>query len=269
MNHIEAVILDWAGTVVDYGSVAPTTIFVEAFSQAFDFPITLAEARVPMGMGKWDHIRALGELDSVNSRWVDQFGQPMSHENVDLIYRTFMPLQQAKVVEHAAPIKGALTAIAWMQGKDIKIGSCSGYPKAVMDVLVPVAADLGYAPDCVVASDDLAAGSRPGPWMALENVNRLGIQSVAACVKVDDSVPGIEEGLNAGMWTVGIAITGNAVGMTEDEWQACSDEQREQLTQVAYDTLYEAGAHYVVDALADIVPVMQLINSRLARGERP
>ncbi len=36
MNRIHAVILDWAGTTVDFGSFAPTQIFVEAFRQAFD-----------------------------------------------------------------------------------------------------------------------------------------------------------------------------------------------------------------------------------------
>ena len=58
MNRINAVILDWAGTTVDFGSFAPTQIFVEAFRQAFAVEITLEEARVPMGLGKWQHIAA-------------------------------------------------------------------------------------------------------------------------------------------------------------------------------------------------------------------
>ena len=68
MNRITALILDWAGTTVDFGSFAPTQIFVEAFHQAFDVDITLAEARVPMGLGKWQHIEALGKLPSVDAR---------------------------------------------------------------------------------------------------------------------------------------------------------------------------------------------------------
>ncbi len=69
MNRISALILDWAGTTVDFGSFAPTQIFAEAFRQAFDIEITLEEARVPMGLGKWQHIEALGKLPSVDSRW--------------------------------------------------------------------------------------------------------------------------------------------------------------------------------------------------------
>ena len=64
-----------------------------------------------------------------------------------------------------------------------------------------LAAANGLAPDHVVAGDEMAAGGRPGPFMALANVLALGIGDVRACVKVDDTVPGIEEGRNAGMPT--------------------------------------------------------------------
>jgi len=269
MQKIEAVILDWAGTVVDYGSVAPTTIFVEAFKQAYNFDISLNEARGPMGMGKWDHIKTLGQQPELAARWRKQFGYDMTDDVVDEIYQTFMPLQKAKVAEHAKPIDGVLSTLNWLKQQDIKIGSCSGYPREVMEVLVPVAADYGYKPDCWVASDDIAAGSRPGPWMALQNVQELVINSVANCIKFDDSTPGITEGLNAGMWTVGIALTGNAVGLTEDEWLALTNEQQQLKRQQAYNELYQAGAHYVVDSLADAIPTVQLIMSARARNLRP
>jgi len=268
-NKIEALILDWAGTVVDHGSVAPTTIFVEAFKQAFNFDISLAEARAPMGMGKWDHIKTLGLLPDVNKRWQTQFGQCMQTADIDHIYETFMPLQKQKVAAHAAPISGVLPVITKLQQQGLKIGSCSGYPKQVMDILQIAAAEYGYKPDACVASDELAAGSRPGPWMALENVNRLAINKVAQCVKVDDSAPGIAEGLNAGMWTVGVALSGNAVGLTDQEWQNCSLAEQSLLKEKAYQELSTAGAHFVIDSLADIVPVLNEINARLVRGERP
>ena len=269
MKHIECVVLDWAGTVVDYGSVAPTSVFVEAFEQAFDFAISLDEARVPMGMGKWDHICALGQLPSVHERWLAKFGKAMEKADVDYIYQTFMPLQIAKVGNYSAPIPGALEAVNWMKAQGIKIGSCSGYPAAVMAVLVEAAAQQGYRPDAVVASDELEAGSRPGPWMALENLNRLGCSAVWRAVKIDDAAPGIAEGLNGGMWTIGIAKTGNAVGLTEAEWHALDSEKQQSLLRSAYGKLYSAGAHYVVDSLAEVPTVIQEISGRVARGERP
>ncbi|MDR0219769.1 MAG: phosphonoacetaldehyde hydrolase [Enterobacteriaceae bacterium] len=269
MNRIHAVILDWAGTTVDFGSFAPTQIFVEAFRQAFDVEITLAEARVPMGLGKWQHIEALGKLSAVDARWQAKFGRSMTAADIDAIYAAFMPLQIAKVVDFSAPIAGVIDTIAAFRANGIKIGSCSGYPRAVMEKLVPAAARHGYSPDHWVATDDLAAGGRPGPWMALQNVIALGIDAVSHCVKVDDSAPGIEEGINAGMWSVGLAVSGNEFGATWEEYQAMSAQDIATRRDSAASKLYAAGAHYVIDSLADLPKVIAVINSRLAKGERP
>ncbi len=133
MNRISALILDWAGTTVDFGSFAPTQIFVEAFRQAFDIEITLEEARVPMGLGKWQHIEALGKLPAVDSRWQAKFGRAMTAADIDAIYAAFMPLQIAKVVDFSAPIAGVVDTIAALRAKGLKIGSCSGYPRPVME----------------------------------------------------------------------------------------------------------------------------------------
>lgn len=268
-KSVEAVILDWAGTVVDFGSFAPTQIFVDAFAQAFNFKISLSEARGPMGMGKIDHIRALLNEPNIRTRWTAQFGHPPSEEEAQHIYRTFMPLQIAQVVHFAKPIEGALEAISTIRAQGIKIGSCSGYPKAVMDVLVPKAAEYGYQPDCVVASDEIAAGSRPGPWMALKNVIELGIMSVARCVKVDDAVTGIAEGLNAGMWTVELSVSGNEFGATFEQYQTMEQAEIENRKRIAENKLRTAGAHYIIDTLANLPAVIEDINQRIANNQKP
>ena len=180
-----------------------------------------------------------------------------------------MPLQIAKVVDFSAPIAGVVDTIAALRAEGIKIGSCSGYPRPVMEKLAPAAAAQGYAPDHWVATDDLAVGGRPGPWMALQNVIVLGIDSVAHCVKVDDSAPGITEGLNAGMWSVGLAVSGNEFGASWEEYQQMSAEEIAARREHAAGKLYAAGAHYVVDTLADLPGVIADINRRLAQGERP
>ncbi|WP_073579931.1 phosphonoacetaldehyde hydrolase, partial [Vibrio quintilis] len=193
-DTVQAVIFDWAGTLVDFGSFAPTHIFVEAFKRGFDFEITLEEARQPMGLGKWDHIQAIGRIPAVAARWQEKFGMPMQAIQVDLIYDLFMPMQIARVAGHAQPIPGAAELLRALKSTGIKTGSCSGYPREVMNALLPAAAAHGIQPDCVVATDDLHAGGRPGPYMALKNVIDLAVTDVAACVKVDDSLPGITEG---------------------------------------------------------------------------
>ncbi|WP_117232420.1 phosphonoacetaldehyde hydrolase [Vibrio maerlii] len=271
MNNspIQAVIFDWAGTIVDFGSFAPTSIFVEAFRQGFDFDISLAEAREPMGIAKWDHIQAVGRIPSVDKRWIEQFGNPMSSEDVDRIYAAFMPLQKAKVADHAAPILNAVEVVDNLKEKGVKVGSCSGYPREVMDVLIPVAADYGYKPDYVVASDDMPQGGRPAPFMALKNVIELGITDVNACVKVDDSAPGIEEGHNAGMWTVGLLLSGNEAGLTFEEFQSADAETLDAAREKAREKLIKSAPHYLIDTIADLPGVIADIEQRLKAGERP
>jgi phosphonoacetaldehyde hydrolase len=268
-KRLEAVIFDWAGTVVDFGSFAPTQIFVDAFKTAFDFDLSLEEARGPMGLGKWQHIEALGLDPNVGARWKAQFGRPMSQEDVKHIYDTFIPLQVERVGLHSQLIPGALATLQWLRQQSYKVGSTTGYPRQVMKQLVVMAKAQGYQPDCVVCADDLTAGARPGPWMALDCVQQLRIGSVSHCVKVDDTQPGIEEGCNAGMWTVGLLLSGSPAGMTLAEYQAASPEQLENVRQRVGQQLRASGAHYVIDTVADLPAVLHHIQDRLQRGERP
>ncbi len=268
-SAIQAIIFDWAGTIVDFGSFAPTTIFVEAFKLGFDFEITLDEARQPMGIGKWDHIQAVGRIPSVASRWQAQFGQAMTTEDIDKIYAAFMPLQIAKVTDHAEPILNAVEVVNNLKAKGIKIGSCSGYPRQVMDVLVPAAAQYGYYPDYIVATDDLPQGGRPAPFMALKNAIELGVTNVKCCIKVDDAVPGIEEGHNAGMWTVGLLLSGNEAGLTYQDYLHADQATLHSAREKARSKMLAAKPHYLIDTISDLPQVIVDIERRLALGEKP
>ncbi|WP_432239068.1 phosphonoacetaldehyde hydrolase [Herbaspirillum robiniae] len=265
---LQAVIFDWAGTLVDFGSLAPTQIFVDAF-KSFDIEITLEQARGPMGLSKWQHIRTLLDDAAIAGQWQRYTGRAPTDKDVDAIYARFMPMQIAKVGEYSQAIDGAATMLAWLRERGLKVGSCSGYPREVLDVLLPLAAREGIAPDHVVAGDELAAGGRPGPFMALANVLALKIGDVAGCIKVDDTVPGIEEGIRAGMWSVGVSLSGNEVGRTQSQLAALQPAEVTALKARAEERLFAAGAHYVIDSVADLPEVVAKIEARLAAGERP
>jgi phosphonoacetaldehyde hydrolase len=267
--QLEAVIFDWAGTMVDFGSFAPTQIFVDAFAQAYGFELSLEEARRPMGLGKWQHIEALGQDPEVSARWLAQRGSPMSQDDVRHIYETFIPLQVERVGAHSDLIPGALALVQALRRQGLKIGSTTGYPREVMEKLMVLAADKGYSPDCTVCADDLPAGARPGPWMALACVQALRIGSVAHCVKVDDTVPGIAEGVNAGMWTVGLTLSGSPAGWTLAEYQDATEEERQAVRHRVGHEFEAAGAHFVIDTVADLPGVLTSIETRLAKGLRP
>lgn len=266
-TRLQAAVLDWAGTVVDFGSFAPTQIFVEAFAE-FGVAVSLEEARGPMGMGKWDHIRTLCNLPAIAERYRAAFGRLPTDDDVTAIYERFMPLQIEKIGVHSALIPGALEAIAALRQRGLKIGSCSGYPKAVMDKVVELARGNGYITDHVVATDEVPNG-RPHPAQALANVIALGIEDVAACVKVDDTWPGILEGRRAGMWTVALTCSGNALGLTWDQFKALSPTELERARQRIGQLFEGARPHYLIDTIADLPKVIDAINARLARGEMP
>lgn len=268
LSPLQAVIFDWAGTLVDFGSLAPTQIFVEAFA-TFGITITLEQARGPMGLSKWDHIHQLLQEPAIAKQWHSTFGQMPSDADVDAIYARFMPMQIAKVGEFSAPIDGAQQVLQWLRTNALKVGSCSGYPREVLNQLLPQAAQAGIAPDHVVAGDELPAGGRPGPYMALANVLALGISNVRACVKVDDTVPGIEEGLNAGMWTIGLSLSGNEVGYSKQEYLQAAATDVDARIAVAEAKLKKAGAHYVIETIADLPAVLAKIAERMRGGELP
>ena len=266
-TQLQAAILDWAGTVVDFGSFAPTQIFVEAFAE-FDVQVTIEEARGPMGMGKWDHIRTLCDVPEIAERYRKVFGRTPTDDDVTAIYNRFMPLQIEKIAVHSALIPGALESLTSLRQDGLKIGSCSGYPKVVMDKVVELAAQNGYVADHVVATDETPNG-RPWPAQALANVIALGIDDVAACVKVDDTVPGILEGRRAGMWTVALVCSGNALGLTWEGYRALSAEKLESERTRIHTLFAGSRPHYLIDTINELPEVIADINRRLAKGEMP
>ena len=266
-SKLQAAILDWAGTVVDFGSFAPTQIFVEAFGE-FDVQVSIEEARGPMGMGKWDHIRTLCDQPQITERYKKVFGRAPTDDDVTAIYERFMPLQIEKIAEHSALIPGALDTIAALRAQGIKIGSCSGYPAQVMAKVVELAATNGYVADHVVATDEVPNG-RPWPAQALANVIALGIDDVGACVKIDDTVPGILEGRRAGMWTVALVCSGNALGLTHVQYKALAPETLATERKRIHALFEGSRPHYLIDTISDLPEVIADINKRLARGEMP
>ncbi len=266
-DRIQAVILDWAGTVVDHGSRAPMGAFVRAF-QKFGVDIDVADARGPMGMAKRDHIRAVGAAPRVAAAWRQKHGRDFSEADVDAIFAVFEPLNVASVEAHADFIPGALDAIAALRARGIRIGSTTGYTRPIMQRLLPLAAAAGYAPEIVVCAGDLPAG-RPSPLMMWHAMAQMGVWPAATVVKVDDTPVGIAEGKAAGTWTVGVALTGNIAGLSAAELSALPEAERATLRARATREMQAAGADLVVDSVAELPDAEAELQARLQAGERP
>lgn len=247
---LQAVILDWAGTTVDYGSRAPTQVFVEIFRRC-GIEITEAEARGPMGRGKREHIAEVARLPRVAALWRQAHGREWMECDIDALYAEFLPLQKSILASGSDVIAGVPEAIAELRRRGLKIGSTTGYTRELMEVVLPLAAAGGYSPDTVVCSDEVAVG-RPAPWMNFRASRKLGVQQKNSVLVVDDTPVGIQAGVNAGAVTVAVTQTGNALGLSAEEAAALpAVELQQRLAQIEVEFL-AAGAHYTIPSVADL-----------------
>jgi phosphonoacetaldehyde hydrolase len=264
---IKAVVFDWAGTMIDHGCRAPVIALRRVFEQA-GVPLSDAEARADMGRAKRDHIRAILAMPRIAAAWGAHHAAAPSEADVSALHDAVEPVMRETARDCATLIPGAAELAAQLRGAGVKIGSCTGYTRPMMADILPLAAAQGYAPDAVVCSGETLAG-RPSPLMLWKALVELGAWPAGACVKVDDATVGIGEGKAAGSWTVGVAASGNGVGLDHAALQALPGEERARRVATAAAELRAAGADYVIDSVADLWPVLELIAARIEAGERP
>ena len=267
IGPVQAIIMDWAGTTVDFGSRAPIHGFQRLFASRV-IAITEAEARGSMGAEKREHIRQLCELPRISQCWQQQFGTLPDSSDIDAMFDDFVPIQIEAIAATSTLIPGVTDLLNWAQQRDIRIGANTGYADSMVAELLARAAEQGYSPESMVCANQVSKG-RPYPYMSLTNAMQLGVKNLAACVKIDDTQPGIDEGVNAGMWTIALACSGNEVGLSLEEWQALSAADQDAYRQPAYAKFRQGGAHYVVDTIADAIDCLEDISRRLALGEKP
>jgi phosphonoacetaldehyde hydrolase len=266
-DHLRAAILDWAGTAVDFGSLAPVAALQRVFEENA-VPITAAEARRDMGILKKDQIRAICAGERVRGAWRLRHGADPAETDVERMFAEFLPRQTEILAEYSAPIPGVVDAVEGWRHAGLKIGSSTGYTRELLDVVIEAAAAQGYRPDASVTPDEVGGG-RPKPFMCYRNAILLGIYPLWQCVKIGDTPADIAEGRNAGMWTVGITATGNEIGISWSQWQAMPEPERAERERQAAGRLERAGAHFTAASVACCTPILEELERRIAAGERP
>lgn len=266
-GKVQLVVFDWAGTMVDFGCQAPIAAFVEGFKMK-GIDISMTQAREPMGMEKRDHIKTITEMDDVARAWENRYGRAVSDADIDSMFNDFVPLLMKILPSHSKVLPGVLDAVAFLRGQGIKIGASTGYFREAAETTARCAAEQGYVPDAAISSSNVSAG-RPAPWMIYRVMEMLGVYPPEAVVNVGDTVVDIESGLNAGVWSIGVAATGNETGLTADEFTTMPVDKRESLVAAAREKLTRAGAHRVVDTMDELPAVISEINRILQQGGKP
>lgn len=264
---IPAVVFDWAGTMVDHGSLAPVRTLQRVFALR-SIEIDDAVARRDMGLAKQDHIRRLLAEPEVRQVWERQYNRIPDESDVHALYQDFIPLQTACLQEFSTVIDGVVPVINELRSRGVRIGGTTGYTRPMLETLEQAARAQGYFTDRSLCPEDVNAG-RPLPLMCYHLALDLNIAPLSACVKVGDTLSDIDEGRNAGMWTVGVTRTGNMVGLSAAEWAALPAHEQQSRVAAASSQMLNRGANFVLASVADILPVIDIIAARIAAGEQP
>ncbi len=268
-GKVKAVILDWSGTLADAYVIAPAVVFVEVFANQ-GVEISMEEARGPMGLRKDLHIKALTEDPEIAERWKAVKGKYPDQADVDAMFADFVPAQLDCLRKYTTLLPGVADVLNDLQKQGIKFGASTGFVRSMVDILLEDCIKQGFTPDATVAGDEVIHGARPNPHMVYKNLDLLDIQDIKSVVKCDDTVSGVGEALNAGCWGVGLVRYSNYMNINSlDEEATLSEAEIARRMAKTRAILETAGAHYVIDSLVELPAVIDDINARLARGEKP
>ncbi|CAF0821175.1 unnamed protein product [Didymodactylos carnosus] len=249
-----------SGTICDCGVKAP----VESFRNVFELEgidVTDDEIRLPMGVHKRVHIEKMLQMPSIKQRWLSKNNKIPINSDLERMYSKFTPIQIENMKKYSKLIDGFVETVHYLKRLNIKIGSTTGYTRPMLNSLLPLVEKQGFIPDYSVCSDEVNV-ARPFPSMIWKNCLELTVEHIKSVIKVDDTRDGIQEGRRSGCWTVGVAKTGNYVGLSEEELSQ-SDVKLTAKVNKAYEELFDSGAHYVIDSVKHLPSVLEDINKRL------
>ena len=209
-----------------------------------------------MGMEKKAHIRELLTSESGSRQWLEAYGCPWTEADVERLYQEFEDTLRQVVAEHSTPIPGVVETVAKLREQGLRIGSTTGYTDKMMAIVAPIAREKGYEPECWFSPDSTGQKGRPYPYMIFRNMETLGIDDVRKVLKVGDTASDIREGKNAGVWSAGVAVGSSEMGLTLEEYQALSPEEKEEKCRETAEKFKAAGADYVFDTLEDLVEAL-------------
>lgn len=249
---IQAVIFDWAGTTVDYGSFAPVQAFIDTFLD-MGIHVTLEEVREPMGMLKRNHIEAMLSMKRINNIFLLKYNREPNKHDVDLLLEKFTDRLMEKLTEETKLKPLVIETFNQLKDRGIKVGSTTGYTASMLLPVAIRASELGYKPDAIFTPDDVNGLGRPHPEMIFKNLSALGISKRECVIKVGDTISDIKEAKNAGVQAFGVLEGSSVIGLSEEEWNDLSDDQKEQCKLKATKVYLDAGADEVLTNIGELL----------------
>ncbi len=266
-NDIGLVVFDMAGTIVDYGCIAPAGVFVDVFTSR-GIEVSLELARGPMGMQKKDHIRAMSQMPEIKEQWLKKISRECTEQDIEDMFGDFVPMQLEQLPKFSDLIPQAGEVVEKLRSMGIRIGATTGYNREMTDIVVNEMKRQGLEPDICLSADDVSF-ARPAPWLIFKCMEMMDVYPPQRVLKVGDTLQDVYAGKNAGAWSAAVIVHGNAVGLPKDEVEAMDSDQLEAAVSKAGELFTEAGADFILEGLWDVIDVVNEINAGLAEGKRP
>ena len=179
-----------AGTTVD-DRINGLPLVLKSYDDAFknhgvEVPMMVLNAN--RGRDKWTVVKELGG------------------EHSEEIYRDFIGYLKdntGKIRE----MEGATTTFSELKAENVHVVVSTGFP---VEVAEPLIDHIGWVRDGLVDSwtcSELVGASRPDPAMILDSMKKYNVSDPKEVIKIDDTVKGVEEGLNANAYTIAV-LTG-------------------------------------------------------------
>ncbi|MFJ7285640.1 HAD family phosphatase [Pseudomonas sp. NPDC099000] len=175
-----------------------------------------------------------------------------------------MRQHDTRTAEHAEVTPGALDSLNSLQRQQIPCAWLDELPPALTHSLA------GALPAWIKPSQHPATTNPwPAPNACWQALMALNVDQLDGCVLVSGEPRLLQSGLNAGLWTIGLASCGSLCGLAPIEWQALSQKEREHLRGKATVQLFSLGVHSVIDHLGELDTCLADISLRRLKGEKP
>ena len=257
---IKACIFDLGGTIVDRYSLTPFLSLRKVFS---DKCINVRDELLfkDMGKSKKEHINEIISDSIVRNQWIRINNCEPNKNDVDKLFNKFNEIQIESSKNLITVLPETKNCIDFLKKNNIKTGTTTGFNKENMEVIKDKLENSNIFIDSYVSSTCLNKPSRPRPFMIHKNLENLNIRTPNEVIKVDDTIVGIEEGLNADCITVGVARWSINMGIynLSDAFKKKDIELKSNLKK-SREVLESSGAHYVINTLDELPNLIKILN---------
>lgn len=164
--------------------------------------------------------------------------------------------------EQAQTTVGALQVLQSLSRQSVPCAWLEELPETISELLArPLSSLIVPAPR--------ASTPWPAPDACWQALMALGVNQLEGCVLVSGEPKLLQSGLNAGLWTVGLASCGSLCGLSHVQWQALTHAERKYRRGQATLQLYALGVHSAVDHLGELESCLADIALRRSKGEKP